>query len=95
MNFPQQHPLPFTRAAIENLSPNQKGCYGIFAGTTCLYIGRGDIRARLLCHVGGEETPGLLQCRPTTVFTVVTPDEMNREKALMLLHRPTLNQRFG
>lgn len=54
MPFPQQNPLAFTRANIENLNPNQLGCYGLYIQGEWIYIGRGDIRQRLLDHLNGD-----------------------------------------
>ena len=63
--FPQQTPRPFTRAGIEALAPNQMGCYGIYRQGQCVYVGRGDIRTRLLAsaddavwlHAGNATSP--------------------------------------
>jgi hypothetical protein len=51
MAFPSQNPRPFTRASIEALNPNQIGVYGIYHQYKWVYVGKGDIRTRLLAHM--------------------------------------------
>jgi hypothetical protein len=54
MPFPQQPPREFTREDIERIPPGQIGCYALFRGLECVYIGKGDIRERLLAHFDGD-----------------------------------------
>lgn len=53
MPFPQQQDNPFTRERVESLSTNQLGVYGLYNDEKWIYIGSGDIRARLLAHLDG------------------------------------------
>jgi len=54
MPFPQQVPQPFTRESISSLFPGQIGVYGLFNSGGWIYIGRGDMRNRLLDHLNGD-----------------------------------------
>jgi hypothetical protein len=94
MAFPQQDPRPFSRAGIEWLASGQNGCYGIFRQGQWIYIGRGDIRQRLLDHLNGDN-PRITRESPTHFVTVVTTDDVNREKALILEHDPVANRKVG
>ena len=64
------NPREFTKANVESLNPNQMGCYGLYKSTGWVYVGKGDIRARLLSYLNGEnacnrsgETYALGRCR--------------------------------
>ncbi len=99
----------FGRDTIQLLHPGQIGVYGIFGagglgfgfpfgllgGADCIYIGKGDIRDRLLRHVNGD-IPEILRWGPTYWLAEVTPgDPSRREKELILEMLPRCNQRLG
>ena len=94
MPFIAQEPRPFTRDGIMWLAPYQNGVYGIYNSQGWIYVGRGDLRARLLDHVNGDN-PCILAYGPTHYVSEVwdVPDE--REKQLILELRPACNQRVG
>jgi excinuclease UvrABC nuclease subunit len=95
MPFPPQTPRLFTKAAIEVLNPNQNGVYGIFRdGGSWIYVGRGDIRARLLSHVAGNN-PAITAQRPTHFVTSVTQNDVALERQLILELNPVANQKVG
>ena len=94
MPFPSQTPLPFTKAAIEVLNPNQNGVYGIFRQDCWIYVGRGDIRDRLLSHVAGNN-PAITAQRPTHVVTMVTPNDEAIERQLIIELTPVANKKIG
>ena len=94
MPFPRQDPRLFTRAGIEWLAPNQKGCYGIFRSNAWVYVGRGDLRQRLLDHFNGDN-PRITRENPTHYVTVVTADDVNMEKTLILELDPIANRKVG
>ncbi len=94
MPFPPQTKLPFTKEGIEALWPNQHGCYGIFSDDKCVYIGKGDLRDRLLDHVNGDNLAILLYS-PTYALTVVSEDADLLEKQLILEFSPICNKRVG
>lgn len=95
MPFPAQTPLAFTKAGIEALNPNQNGCYGIFGvNNTPIYIGKGDLRSRLLAHVNGDN-PCILKAAPLVACTEVTTAMDAREKVLITEFNPICNQKVG
>lgn len=95
MPFPQQTPRTFDRQNIEAIKPNQMGCYGLFVnGGGWIYVGKGDIRARLLAHYNGDN-PCITRLLPTHFVDVVTSDYDNLEKALIIELKPVCNQKVG
>jgi hypothetical protein len=95
MAFPNQNPLDFTRAGIESLNPDQFGCYGIVnSAGHLIYIGRGDIRARLLEHYNTDNTC-IKRCLPTHYVTVLSSDHDRLEKSLIVEYKPVCNQKVG
>ncbi len=71
MAFTQQYPRPFTQAGIGELRIGQYGVYGISAGSTWIYVGKGNIRERLLAHLKGDNACIRAQ-RPTHYVCEVT-----------------------
>jgi hypothetical protein len=94
MPFPPQSPRVFTRANIEAIHPGQMGCYGLFKNGVWVYVGKGDIRSRLLDHYNGGN-PCITRSGPTHFVTVVTPYMDSVEKALIRELNPVCNQRVG
>ena len=94
MPFPQQPVREFNRVNIEALNPNQNGCYGLFRPGQWIYVGRGDIRTRLLAHLNGDN-PSITRARPTHWVDVVTPNAVAVEKTLILELSPLCNQKVG
>jgi hypothetical protein len=94
MPFPKQTPRPFTRSDVESLTPNQLGCYGLFAPDLWIYVGKGDIRQRLLDHLNGDNDC-IKKSKPTQWVGVVTNDMDAEEKRLIRELGPCCNQRVG
>ncbi len=94
MPFPEQPTRSFNRAGIEILNPNQYGCYGIYRNGAWIYVGKGDIRTRLLSHLNGEN-PCITRNQPTHYVAVVTTDADNEEKRLIAELHPICNQKVG
>jgi hypothetical protein len=94
MPFPKQTPRAFTRANIEALNKGQNGCYGLFKKGTWVYVGKGDIRVRLLVHLNGNN-PCITREAPTHWVDVVTDDMDRMEKALILELDPICNKKIG
>jgi hypothetical protein len=94
MPFPNQTARLFTKAAIEVLNPNQNGVYGIFRQDCWIYVGRGDIRDRLLSHVAGNN-PAITAQRPTHFVTMVTTNDVVAERQLIVELQPVANQKVG
>jgi hypothetical protein len=81
MPFIQQNPRAFSRQNVEALNLNQYGVYGIFNQSRWIYIGKGDMRQRLLVHLNGDN-PLILQAGPTHWVgeVCIDPTMSNREK---------------
>ena len=94
MPFPKQESRPFTKEDIELLNPNQDGVYGIFSSDEWIYIGKGDIRTRMLAHVGGDNT--CINSRNPTHWVGEKTDNMDaREKELTIEYDPICNKQVG
>ena len=94
MPFPKQEPRVFDRANVERLNSNQRGVYGLFRKGQWIYIGKGDVRERLLAHLNGDN-PCITRENPTHWVDVVTEDMDERERELILEFSPLCNQRLG
>lgn len=94
MPFPKQEPQPFTKARIESLGADQMGCYGLFREGVWIYVGKGDIRERLLKHFNGDN-PCITKAKPTHWVDMMTPHMDDEEKKLTLEFTPICNKRVG
>jgi len=96
MPFTQQTSRVFIRQDVESLNPNQYGVYGIFNQSHWIYIGKGNIRARLLAHLNGDN-PLILRAGPTHWIGEAcgVPNMDLREQQLILECKPSCNQRAG
>lgn len=95
MPFPEQIPRLFSRSNVEALNPNQVGVYGLLRGLAWIYVGKGDIRQRLLDHLNGDN-PCITKHGPAHwVEAVILGDPSAREKALILELDPICNRRIG
>lgn len=95
MPFANQTPRPFIKSDVEDLKPNQIGVYGIFRSGKWIYVGKGDIRQRLLNHLNGDNECITRQLPTHWVAELTNGDPSEREKALILELQPTCNQRVG
>ncbi len=97
MPFPAQQPRAFNRPNVEAINPGQAGCYGLFREGRWVYVGKGDIRARLLAHLGGDNSC-ITRGRPTHWVDWVIPikKEMDStEKALIAELNTECNEKLG
>ena len=96
MAFTAQTSRFFTKQDVESLNPNQYGIYGIFRQGQWVYVGKGDIRQRLLAHLAGDN-PAILAWRPTHWVGEVCSDPhmSNREKQLIVELNPPCNRKVG
>jgi hypothetical protein len=96
MNVPfnDRNPKPFNRSTIMLLAPSQTGVYGLFNSVRPVYVGRGEIRQRLLDHLNGDNSC-ITRNNPTTWLYEVTWNDEAREKELILECQPSCNQRVG
>ncbi len=94
MPFPEQYPRAFTEAGIGAIPPGQLGCYGLFKQDQWTYVGKGDIRSRLLAHVGGDNAC-IARAAPTHWVYVLTSDMDGEERRLVRELTPACNQAAG
>ncbi len=87
MTFPPQKPQPFERAAVAALRVGVLGCYGLFQRERWVFIGAGDIRARLLAHLDGDR-PWHAADEPTHWVAVETPAYASLARDLVVACAP-------
>src|SRR2546421_6839329 len=90
--FPRQIPATFTRTDIEaiEVTPGYLGCYGLFKADVWVYVGCGDVRARLLAHLNGDDAC-ISKLRPTRLVLAVASDTTALERRLLSEHQPVCN----
>ncbi len=89
----QKHRV-YNRQDVEKLSSNQFGVYGLFKEGVWIYIGKGDIRQRLLDHLNGDN-PYITLAQPDHWVAELTPNADAREKELIREYNPVCNKRVG
>jgi len=97
MPFPDQVLQEFTKETIQRLSPDLRGCYGILADGKYLYVGKGQVRGRLLDHLNGDK-PCILNGNPTHFVGAKTTSQSETdelEKELIRELDPPCNERVG
>jgi len=93
MSFDNDKAWSFNREAIESFNIGQTGVYAIYNARKWIYIGRGDIRQRLLDHLDGD-IPSISTNSPTHFRAEVTDDSIKREQQLLREYMPACNQRL-
>ena len=92
--------LQFTRYNVESINPYLRGVYGLlktplWEGDVWIYVGKGNIRQRLLDHLNGDN-PFISREQPTYFeYEVTLGDPSAREKQLILELAPVCNRRVG
>ena len=81
----------FSRSEIETLTPGQQGCYGLVFRSVWIYIGKGDIRQRLLDHFNGDNEC-INRYRPSHWMAIVTEDADKLEHELIQEYLPLCNK---
>ena len=71
-----------------------RGCYGLFRVGAWVYVGKGDVKARLLAHLNGDN-PCITREKPTHFVVSETADLDDDEQWLIRELKPVCNQRFG
>jgi len=94
MLFPKQEPRLFTQDTVETLNKDQYGVYGLFKPDTWVYVGKGDIRQRLLDHLNGDN-PCIVREKPTHYVAEVIKNADDREKELIKELDPICNKKVG
>lgn len=83
----------FRRKDIEALSPDLTGCYALFTGDICVYVGVGRYRERLLAHLGGDNYCITLH-RPTRWVQYHCDDPEAQARRLIRELQPRCNPRL-
>ncbi len=65
----------FDRATIEAHAPDGPGVYILFRGDKCVYLGRGNIREKLLRHVEGD-VECIVRHKPTHWYCIKTTSDL-------------------
>ena len=96
MGFPHQDLKPFDRPTIETLHESQIGVYGLLRSGQMVYIGRGNLRARLLSHLRGDNTC-ISRNRPSHWVAVAATqaDSERLEAQFIREYQPVCNRRVG
>lgn len=94
MAFAPQTPRQFIRENIAAITPGQKGVYGLFREGQWIYVGKGDIRQRLLDYLNGDNLC-ITRNAPTHWVDEITTNADVREKELIRELNPLCNQRVG
>ena len=94
--FTQQAPRMFNLLNIQAIDDQHTGVYGLFREGIWIYVGKGNIRQRLLAHLRGDN-PEILYQMPTHYVDEIWQDPYmsNREKELTLSLKPLCNKKFG
>jgi hypothetical protein len=83
---------PFTRTDIISVDPGQVGVYGIFRGSTAVYIGSGDIFVLLIGHITGDNTCITRHEPDTWTASITGSDPAEREAELTKEYSPACNR---
>lgn len=94
MPFVEQEPRTFNRINALNLKEDQYGVYGLYRADAWVYVGKGDIRQRLLDHLAGDNFC-IQRQKPTHWVDEVTENADAREKELIAELDPICNRRVG
>src|SRR3989442_10691563 len=94
MPFNNDRPWSFDQEAIESVQAGQTGVYAIYSARTWIYIGRGDIRQRLLDHLNGD-IPSINAGSPTRFRAEVNDDSVKREQQLLREYSQACKARVG
>lgn len=98
MPLAQQELIPFTKQSILDLYDNQIGIYGIINPdlpyNKWIYIGKGDIRARMLAHYNGD-IPKIFDYFPSYWVNMLQKYPDDWEKLMILKYKPICNRRVG
>lgn len=94
---PGQPGYNFTRASILANAPTGSGVYVLFTSETWVYVGEaGDIRARLIQHLDGDNAC-VTRLNPTGFQFELWPahQRVARQDALIVQLHPACNRRLG
>ncbi len=83
---------PFTRSDILGFNPGELGVYGLLKDRQWIYIGKGDIRIRLLAHLNGDDD-NISQQQPSHWVAEITDNYQVRELQLIEEYQPLCNKK--
>ncbi len=93
--MPFNKPLrPYTMLDVTKVSAGQVGVYGLFSRGTCVYVGVGDIREKIVGHLTGDSTV-IARASPDQWTAEITPNHTARLKALVAELKPACNRKAG
>ncbi len=91
MPFPGQPRRPFAAGEIERLPPGKRGVYGLFNEEGCIFVGKGNLRERLLLHLKPgytEEARCVRNSAPAWFMIEETENFVVRHMGLVVEYRP-------
>lgn len=91
MPFPDQPRRPFTREEIERLPVGKRGVYGLFNDAGCVFVGKGNLRERLLTDLKpgfAEQAHCIKASAPTYFLCEETENFVVRHMGLVVEYEP-------
>ena len=91
MPFPDQPRRPFAAEEIERLPAGKRGVYGLFNEEGCVFVGKGNLRERLLLHLKSgytEESRCIRKSAPTWFLFEETENFVVRHMGLVVEYGP-------
>ena len=91
MPFPDQPRRPLAAEEIERLPAGTRGVYGLFNEEGCVYVGKGNLRERLLGHLKSgytEEARCIRKNAPTCFLFEETENFVVRHMGLVVEYAP-------
>jgi hypothetical protein len=89
--FPDQPRCPFTPEEIARVPEGKRGVYGLFNEAGCVFVGKGNLRERLLLHLKPgytEEARCIRKAAPTYFLFEVTENFVVRHMGLAVEYAP-------
>ena len=83
--------MPFEHEVVLDIDEEQMGGYGLLKDGVCIYIGKGDLRARMLAHLDGDNRC-ITRHMPTHWIGVVTPHSDPLHAELIEEYGPVCNR---
>lgn len=83
----------FNMMGLSVVPPHAVGVYGLRNSRGIVYIGKGELRSRLLSHLRGDN-PEITKHRPTEFTFEFNPDPDDRERWLISYYMPPANKQF-
>jgi len=91
MPFPEQPRHPFAAEEIGRLPIGKRGVYGLFNDEGCVFVGKGNLRERLLGHLKSgytEEARSIRNHAPTYFLYEETENFVVRHMGLVVEYEP-------